>query len=283
MATDAMNSGQSYAQRAPRGRELDRETELALFARFRESGDRNAGEALVKANLGTVAIIARRYERYGLGRNELISEGNFGLVQALGKFDPARGFRFMTYASHWVRATIVDYVIRSHSLVGGGSSALRSRFFFKLRRERNRLATLLGDREAVEHALAVRLGLSEARVSDMLRRLDARDVSLDATSAEGIPPLGERLPSGDDPERSVFEHEMRKLVNGVLRAAVVHLDRRERYILEHRLMADGDDELSLAEIARTLGVSRERARQLEQRTKMKLKKRMPASLAPAAA
>jgi RNA polymerase sigma-32 factor len=266
--------------RFPDAGALDREAELALFRRFHEQADHHAGEALVRAHLGSVVIIARRYERYGIALGELVSEGNFGLLQALGKFDPARGNRFMTYAAYWVRAHIVDYVIRSHSLVGGGSGALRSRFFFALRRERSRLANLLGDREAVERALAQRLGLAEARVSAMLRRLDARDVSLDATPSDGIPSLAERLPSADDPERSVAELETRELVNRIVQRAVQELDRRERYILEHRLMAQGDDELSLAEIGRNLGVSRERARQLEQRTKKKLRQRVPASLAP---
>jgi RNA polymerase sigma-32 factor len=260
-------------------RQLDRAAELALFRRFREHGDDDAGETLVRANLAAVALIARRYERYGSSLGELVSEGNFGLMQALARFDPARGNRFMTYASFWVRAFIVDYVIRSHSLVGGGSGALRSRFFFKLRRERSRLANLLGDGRAVERELAVRLGLSETKVSAMLRRLDTRDVSLDATPSEGIPPLGERLPSPDDPERAVSERETRALVGRILGTAVRELDARERYILEHRLMADGDDALSLAEIGRNLGVSRERARQLEQRTKQKLRKRVPESLA----
>lgn len=276
---DDNNRRVTSAYRMPEAGELDREGELALFRRFHEQGDQHAGQELVRAHLPSVAIIARRYERYGLSLGELVSEGNFGLLQALGKFDPARGNRFMTYAAYWVRAHIVDYVIRSHSLVGGGSGALRSRFFFALRRERTRLTNLLGEREAVERALAQKLGLAEARVSAMLRRLDTRDVSLDATPSDGIPSLAERLPSADDPERTASELETRELVKSIVRSALKQLDPRERYILEHRLMADGEDELTLAEIGRNLGVSRERARQLEQRTKKKLRKRVTASLA----
>ena len=118
---------------------LDRHYEVALFERFRASGDARAADEIVRASLPSVVMIAQRYRRYGLREGELVAEGNFGLVRALTKFDPSRGNRFMTYATYWIRAYVIDYVIRSWSLVGGGSGALRSRLFFKLRRERARV------------------------------------------------------------------------------------------------------------------------------------------------
>src|SRR5215470_6921961 len=164
---------------------LDREAEQALFQRWREYGDPRAADEIVRASLPSVVAIAHRFRRYGLREGELVAEGNFGLVRALGKFDPSRGNRFMTYATYWIRAYVIDYVIRSWSLVGAGSGALRSRHFFKLRRERARVHNLLGDGEQAERVLAERVGVNVTELSSMLRRLEVRDVSLDLPPVEG--------------------------------------------------------------------------------------------------
>lgn len=253
---------------------LDREHENELFRRLRGDNDARAADEIVRASLPSVVMIAQKYRRYGLREGELIAEGNFGLVRALDKFDPERGIRFMTYATYWIRAYVIDYVIRSWSLVGAGSGALRSRHFFKLRRERSRVSNLLGEGEAAEQALAERVGVKASRLGSMLRRLDARDVSLDVPSSEGAPPLADRLPAPDDVETNLALRQSLELVRQPIRSAVASLDARERYIVEHRLMADAEDELSLAQIGRNLGVSRERARQLEERVKKKLRARI---------
>jgi RNA polymerase sigma-32 factor len=261
---------------------LDREAELRLIRRYQQQGDARAGEELVRANLGNVMRIARQYRHYGVPPAELVAEGNFGLVRALFKFDPARGVRFMTYAAYWIRAYVLDYVIHSFSLVGSGSVALRSRFFFRLRRERSRIANLLGQTEEAAAALAASLGVGGARLDAMLERLDARDVPLDAPPAGGGQTLSERLPALDDPERQLGELELVGRLRHAVHSAVQGLDARERFIVESRLMADREEELSLAEIGRRLGVSRERARQIEQRAKRKLRARIstePAALA----
>ena len=185
----------------------------------------------------------------------------------------------MTYASYWIRAYVIDYVIRSWSLVGAGSGALRSRHFFKLRRERAKVSNLLGDGEQAERVLAERVGVDQKELGPMLRRLEVRDVSLDLPSIEGAPALAERLPAPGDVERDLAEREQLELMRLPIHSAVSTLDPRERYIVEHRLMADSEDELSLAQIGRNLGVSRERARQLEARVKRKLR----AKIAPQAA
>jgi len=265
------------SKRAPR---LERETEMDLARRWK-TGDRAAGDALARANLRHVVAVAMKYRRYGVPVSELIAEGNFGVVHALGKFEPERGIRFVTYAAHWVRAYILDHVIKSWSMVGGGSGPLRSRLFFKLRRERVRAINLMGEGEAADRMVAERVGVTPEELSKLMLRLEARDVSLDVKVLDDSPvKLLDLLPAPDDQERSLFEHQ----IGGSMKTAVAHavseLDPRERYIAEHRLMADPAEELSLADIGRSLGVSRERARQLEARTKRKLRARIPALASP---
>jgi RNA polymerase sigma-32 factor len=252
---------------------LEREAEAVLFERWRE-GDTRAADRIVRESLPAVVMIARKFRRYGLREGELIAEGNFGLVRALGKFDPKRGIRFMTYATYWIRAYVIDYVIRSFSMVGAGSGVLRSRHFFKLRRERSRVHNLLGEGEAADQALAERVGVSAARLGPMLRRLDARDVSLDFPPAEGVSALADRLPAPGDVEGDFADRQSLEILKRPIHSAVSSLDPRERYIVERRLMADSEEELSLAQIGRDLGVSRERARQLEERVKRKLRARI---------
>jgi RNA polymerase sigma-32 factor len=262
------------AKRAPR---LEREQEYELATRWKRDGDRAAGDTLARANLRHVVAIAMKYRRYGVPVTELIAEGNFGVVHALGKFEPDRGIRFVTYAAHWVRAYILDHVIKSWSLVGGGSGPLRSRLFFKLRRERVRAVNLLGEGEAADRAVADRIGVTPEELVKMVQRLEARDLSLDMRVVDDSPvKLMDLLPAADDQERDLFEGEVEGGMRSVVERAVSELDPRERYIAEHRLMADPHEELSLAQIGRSLGVSRERARQLEARTKRKLRQRIPA-------
>jgi RNA polymerase sigma-32 factor len=260
-----------YIARAQREPALQRDEELALFHRLREQGDSRAAEVLTRSHLRHVVMIAQKYGRYGLRPAELIAEGNFGLVHALAKFDVTRGYRFMTYARHWIRAYVVDYVLRTWSLVRTGSGVLRSKLFFKLRRERMRIVNALGEGEAADRALAERMNVSQEEVRAMLSRLEARDLSLDVALPDGTPSLAERLPAPDDQERSLSEGETRAMLEGVVRSAIGKLDDRERFIVEHRLMADVEEALSLAEMGRRLGVSRERARQLEERAKKKLR------------
>lgn len=257
---------------------LGREEELELARRWKQLGDRAAAERLTRAHLRVVVSIAHKFRRYGIPTADLIAEGNFGLAQALIKFEPERGLRFVTYASYWVRAFVLDHVIKSWSLVGAGAGALRSRVFFKLRRERTRIANVLGTGEEAERALADRLGLGVDAVRLMTQRLDARDVSLDRELTGGESPLKllDTLQSNDNQEHYVLAREVEASLSDAVGRAVAELDARERYIAERRLMAEPSEELSLAEIGRELGVSRERARQLESRTKTKLKLRIPA-------
>lgn len=265
-----------YIAKAQEVPQLSREEELELATRWQQEQDAAAADALVRAHLRYVVAIALKYRRYGLPLAELIAEGNFGVVHALKKFEPARGNRFVTYAAYWIRAYILNYIIRSWSLVGVGSGALRSKMFFKLRRERVRITNLVGEGDHADQMLADKFEMPKAQITKMVRRLEARDVSLDSkVFDDSMTSLVDTLVSPDqDQETTVLQAESGQHLSGAIHQAVKTLDPRERYIVENRLMADGEDELSLAEIGRRLGVSRERARQLEARAKRKLKSRI---------
>jgi RNA polymerase sigma-32 factor len=248
------------------------EHELAL----RASTDPDAATRLVRANLRYVVPIALGYRRYGVRLADLISEGNVGLMTALLKFDPSRGTRFVTYAAHWIRALMLDHVIRSYSIVGVGSGPLRSKVFFRLRREKARIAASTNDAQEATRLLAERFGTTPEKIEQLAHRLEARDVSVDAKAHDDGPAtlldtIASSLPSQED---ELLCHERDHVLEARVRDAVAELDPRERYIVEARMMANGTDELSLAEIGRRLGVSRERARQIEARAKAKLKRRL---------
>jgi RNA polymerase sigma-32 factor len=253
---------------------LSREEEHDLAVRVHEKDDREAAAKLVEANLRYVVAIAMSYRRYGLRMADLISEGNVGLMTALKKFDPTRGTRFVTYAAHWIRALILDHVIRAWSIVGVGSGPLRSKVFFRLRREKAKIMASTSDMEEANAQLAEKFGTTVEKINAFGQRLESRDVSLDATVREDgvatvLDGMVSPLPSQED--RFLAEERAGDLTSSV-RDAIAELDPRERFIVETRAMADEPVALSLAEIGRRLGVSRERARQLEARAKAKLKR-----------
>jgi RNA polymerase sigma-32 factor len=260
-------------QRFPR---LSRDEESEVCRRWCSDGDPKAKDLLVRSHLRYVVAIALKYRRYGLPLAELIAEGNFGVVHALGKFEPERGNRFVTYAAYWIRAYMLNYIIRSWSMVSAGSGALRSKMFFKLRRERVRITNLVGEGEAATQMLAKRFNMSEPQVTAMLRRLEGRDVSLDSkVFDDAMTTLVDTLESPTQgQEEGMLGGQTRDRARRAVRSALDTLDPREKFIAEMRLMADSEDELSLAEIGRRLGVSRERARQLEARAKRKLRGRI---------
>lgn len=252
---------------------LGREEETELVGRWQKQRDTRAAQRLVKAHLRYVVATANKYRRYGISLDELIAEGSFGLVYALDKFDPTRGTRLVTYAAYWVRARILGFVLRSWSVVGTGGGALRSRTFFRLRRERARIANLVADKEESERALAETMGVEVEELRKMLERLDGRDVSLDAPlfDGEGQTLVDVFASPAHDQEIGLGEQQSESQLRRLVGGALGRLDPREHFIVTQRVMADREDELTLAEIGRRLGVSRERARQLEVRAKRKLK------------
>ncbi|MBL8602942.1 MAG: RNA polymerase factor sigma-32 [Myxococcales bacterium] len=269
-----------YARSLPR---LSREEEHSLACRVRRDADRAAAERLILANLRYVVAIAVSYRRYPVKMADLISEGSIGLMTAVTRFDPDKGTRFVTYASYWIRAYILEAVLRGWSLVGGGAGVFRSKVFFRLRRERAKMSSQLHDEAANHDALAAQLGVTRERLTEMLQRLDARDVSLDMPLFDdGAASAVEALEDPNALQDERFERAHRaQLLDHRVRDAVGSLDPRERFIIEQRILAD--DELSLAEIGRRLGVSRERARQLESRAREKLKRSLRDLEAPLAA
>ena len=174
----------AHVQTIPR---LSREEEHDLAVRVHEHDDRAAAAKLVEANLRYVVAIALSYRRYGLRMSDLISEGNVGLMTALKKFDPSRGTRFVTYAAHWIRALILDHVIRAWSIVGVGSGPLRSKVFFRLRREKAKIMASTNDIDDANQQLAEKFGTTPEKIHALGQRLETRDLSLDATVRDKKP------------------------------------------------------------------------------------------------
>jgi len=269
-----------YIQQVRAIPKLSREVEHELALRSGE-GDQAATDRLVEANLRYVVAIALQYRRYGVTLGDLIAEGSVGLVTAVRKFDPHRGTRFVTYAGYWIRAFVLEAVVRSSTMIGAGSGPFRSKLFFRLRRERARLSNVIADPEELIATLASDFDTTPAKMTELLRRLDQREISLDAPAYhDSDSTLVEMLPGTAEPQDQIVARQRRQ--SGIqlrLAGALSVLDERERLIVEKRILSD--DSASLASLGRELGVSRERARQLEARAKKKLAVELQ-DLAPAA-
>src|SRR5947209_18663138 len=277
--------GKGYLDDIRRFAMLERDQEYQLDKRWREHGDRNAADQLVTSHLRLAAKIAMGYRGYGLPVAEMISEGNVGLMQALNRFEPEKGFRFATYAMWWIRACIQDYILRSWSLVKIGTTTNQKRLFFKLRSAKSKIAALeSGDLRPDQVTLiAQSLDVTDQDVVDMNRRLSG-DKSInapihdDGDANEWQDYLVDQSPS---PEAIVVEQDETERHRKALSAAIDVLDGRERSIFEARLLAD--DPLSLEELAIKFKVSRERIRQIEARAFEKVRKAAKARATPAPA
>ncbi len=275
--------GKGYLSDIRRFAMLERDQEYKLAKRWRELGDRAAADQLVTSHLRLAAKIAMGYRGYGLPVSEMISEGNVGLVQALNRFEPEKGFRFATYAMWWIRACIQDYILRSWSLVKIGTTANQKRLFFKLRSAKTRIAALeSGDLRPDQVASIARsLDVSDQDVIDMNRRLGG-DKSINAPirdngeTGEWQDYLVDQSPS---PEAIVVEQDETDRQRKALIAAIDVLDGRERSIFEGRLLAD--EPPTLEELAAKFKVSRERIRQLEARAFEKVRRAAKARAASA--
>jgi RNA polymerase sigma-32 factor len=266
--------GKGYLSDISRFAMLERDQEYQLAKRWREFGDRHAADQLVASHLRLAAKIAMGYRGYGLPLSEMISEGNVGLMQALNRFEPEKGFRFATYAMWWIRACIQDYILRSWSLVKIGTTTNQKRLFFKLRSAKNRIAALeSGDLHPEQVAsIAKSLDVTDQDVVDMNRRLGG-DKSINAPvhangeTNEWQDYLVDQSPS---PEAIVVEQDETERQRKALTAAIDVLDGRERSIFEARLLAD--EPQTLEELALKFKVSRERIRQIEARAFEKVRK-----------
>ena len=255
---------------------LTAEEEVMLAERWRNHGDVDAAHRLVTSHLRLVAKLAMGYRGYGLPVSDLVAEGNIGLMKAVKKFDPDRGFRLATYAMWWIRAAITEYVLRSWSMVKMGTLAAQKRLFFSLRRVKNNLAIIDGGELNPDQAgqLADALKVSERDVVDMNRRLAARDVSLNApVNRDGEENLEFQDTLVDDrptPEMAAADAEETSYRRGLLVEAMKDLPDRERHILTERRLKDNP--ATLEELGTVYGISRERVRQLEVRAFDKVRK-----------
>jgi len=246
---------------------LDPQQECKLAKRWREAGDRDAAHRLIISHLRLAAKIARGYRGYGLPIADLISEGHVGLMQAVERFEPERGFRFSTYAVWWIKAAIQEFILRSWSLVKMGTTANHKKLFFNLRKAKSRISALdEGDmRPDQVKLIAKRLGVTERAVIDMNRRLGG-DTSLNDTireerdSTEWQDWLVSESPDQETTLAASEEFDDRRNALSVVLGA---LNARERRIFEGRRLAE--DPMTLAELADEFGLSRERVRQIEAR------------------
>ncbi|MFM1959268.1 MAG: polymerase sigma factor RpoH [Pseudomonadota bacterium] len=259
---------------------LTKDEEFMLAKRWREHEDPKAAHRLVTSHLRLVAKIAMGYRGYGLPIGEVISEGNVGLMQAVKKFEPDKGFRLATYAMWWIRASIQEYILRSWSLVKMGTTASQKKLFFNLRKAKSAISAFQeGDLhpDQVEQ-IATKLGVEESEVVSMNRRLSGPDASLNAPMrVDGESEWQDWLEDTGavSQETQVAEDQERTQRMSLLEAAMTELTDRERHILTERRLKD--EPTTLEDLASQYGVSRERVRQIEVRAFEKLQKAMIAS------
>jgi len=256
---------------------LEREEEFMLAKSWVEHQDTEAAHRLVTSHLRLVAKIAMGYRGYGLPIGEVISEGNVGLMQAVKKFDPDRGFRLATYAMWWIRAAIQEYILRSWSLVKMGTTAAQKKLFFNLRRLKGEMKALEEGDLTPEHveSIATKLGVTEDEVISMNRRMTGGDASLNAPlRAESESEWQDWLEDPDqvDQETRLGETEEFSQRMELLQAAMGELNERERHILQERRLTD--EPKTLEDLAQVYNVSRERIRQIEVRAFEKLQAAM---------
>ena len=262
---------------------LTPEEEHSLAVRLVEHGDTTAARKMIEANLRLVVKIAYEYRRAHKNLLDLVQEGNIGLIQAVGKFDPYRGVKLSSYAAFWIRAYILKFILNNWRLVKIGTTQAQRKLFFNLRKEREKLEQL--GFQPTSALLAEKLDVTEKEVIEMERRLAAPEASLDAPLGggddEGTRTRMDYLPddAADRPDRAVAQSEFAQLLKGHLETFAKTLEGREQTIFRERWLTD--EPLTLQEIGDRYQVSRERARQLEKRMLDRLKKYLEAELGSA--
>ena len=254
---------------------LSVEEERALAQNLRETNDLDAARQLVLSHLRFVVHIARGYIGYGLPLGDLIQEGNVGLMKAVKRFDPEVGVRLVSFAVHWIRAEIHEYVLRNWRLVKVATTKAQRKLFFNLRKMKKHLGWLTTDERA---AVAADLGVSTAEVAEMEQRLSARDLSFDpqpdSDEDEQYAPVAYLPSPGSDPAQQLAEEDWTEQSDARLHAAISTLDERSQDILRRRWLEEPKQ--TLHELAEKYGVSAERIRQLEANAMKKLRGRLAA-------
>ena len=267
-----------YLQEIRKFRMLEPEQEYMLAKRWIEEQDSDAAHQMVTSHLRLAAKIAMGYRGYGLPQAEVISEANVGLMQAVKRFDPEKGFRLATYAMWWIRASIQEYILRSWSLVKMGTTSAQKKLFFNLRKAKSRIGALdEGDMHPDNVTkIAGDLGVSEAEVVSMNRRLSGGDASLNAMiSADGESSMEWQDWLEDEDADQAADYEFQdelSMRRDMLNSAMSGLNDREKDILTQRRLVD--EVKTLEELSENYGVSRERVRQIEVRAFEKLQKKM---------
>ena len=253
---------------------LTPEEEFKLAMRLKKDNDMEAAEKLIVSNLRFVVKIAHEYRSYGFKLADLIQEGNIGLIHAVKKFDPEKGYRLISYAVWWIRAYIQNYLIKSWSIVKIGTTQAQRKLFFKLNQARKQLETI-SKKNPEFSEIADSLGVKGSEVAEMDLRMGARDLSLnELISDDGDTSHMDFLThDGDDQETLLIKNQERSLVKRDIAGALARLSERESYIIRNRVMAD--DPLTLQEIGDKYNITRERARQIEKQALKKVQLALP--------
>ena len=254
---------------------LEREEEYMLAKNWRNRGDIKSAEKLVTSHLRLVAKIAMGYRGYGLPIGEMISEGNVGLMQAVKKFDPEKGFRLATYAMWWIKAGIQEYILRSWSLVKMGTTTAQKKLFFNLKKLKNKIAPRSDGDLKDEHVteIANRLDVKKDEVISMNRRLSGQELSLNSPVGEDGDEWQDWLADKSmDQELSFAHNEEMKQRKDLLENSLEILNQREREILNYRRLVD--QPITLEKLSRKYKISRERIRQIENKAFEKIQKHM---------
>jgi len=261
---------QHYLAEVRRYRFLTREEEYELAVKYREEGDLDAVSKLIMANLKVVVVIAMEYKNLNMNMMDLIQEGNLGLMQAVKKFDPYRGIRLVTYATWWIRAYILRYIINNWRLVKIGTTQAQRKLFFNLMKEKARLESL--GYEAGPKLIASGLGVKEKEVIEMDQRLGSREMSLDEPLKEETETtLLDIIPSHETPVDDIIaDEEISSLFKKKIAEFSRTMNERDLDILRSRILSESPK--SLSEIGEVYGVSKERVRQLEENIIKRLKK-----------
>ncbi len=253
---------------------LTAEEEFKLAVQLKKYNNVEAAEKLIVSNLRFVVKIAHEYRSYGFKLADLIQEGNVGLIHAVKKFDPYKGYRLISYAVWWIRAYIQNYLIKSWSIVKIGTTQAQRKLFFKLNQTKKELETL-SEKNPEFGEIATSLGVKDSEVAEMDLRMGSRDVSLneiinDESNSSHIDFLAYK---GDNQELALIKNEEKSLVRRDIAGALANLNERESYIILNRVMAD--DPQTLQEIGTKYNISRERARQIEKQALKKMQLALP--------
>jgi RNA polymerase sigma-32 factor len=253
---------------------LSAEEEFKLAVKFEKYNDVEAAEKLVVSNLRFVVKIAHEYRNYGIKLADLIQEGNIGLMHAVKKFDPYKGYRLISYAVWWIRAYIQNFIIKSWSLVKIGTTQAQRKLFFKLSQAKKKLETI-AQKNPEFGEIAESLGVKEHEIEEMDLRLSQRDLSLDAyiNDESDTTHIDYLTYKGEDQEMALIKKEEMDLVKRNIAGALSNLNERESYIVKHRIMTENP--VTLQEIGNKYNITRERARQIEAQALKKLRIAIP--------